>query len=202
MINSIILIEETAIVQIGIRAILAGFLPNGKINTYSSIGGIEPCLQAELCLINLTRPSTRDKIEAIASLKQKYPNSPIICYGTDTVPGMVRILYKAGIKGYFSMESDEILPCIRTVLAGKTYFPSFMVNAFVNYLQTSKPGKFGPSLTLRQYEVSTLLIGGFGVTATAERLGITAAAVSTIRKAVYKKLGIHTMPELLKAIGH
>jgi DNA-binding NarL/FixJ family response regulator len=64
-----------------------------------------------------------------------------------------------------------------------------------NYTQNSIK-----KLTKREIEISTLILVGYSTKAIAQKLGIKSNTVSTIKRNIFFKLGIHSEIALYKAL--
>ena len=62
------------------------------------------------------------------------------------------------------------------------------------------PAEIIDKLTKREIEISSLILEGETTTAIAKKLGIKANTVSTIKRMIFLKLGIHSEIALYKAM--
>ena len=62
------------------------------------------------------------------------------------------------------------------------------------------PSEIIDKLTKREIEISSLILEGETTTAIAKKLGIKANTVSTIKRTIFFKLGIHSEIALYKAM--
>ena len=62
------------------------------------------------------------------------------------------------------------------------------------------PSEIIDKLTTREIEISSLILEGETTTAIAKKLGIKANTVSTIKRMIFLKLGIHSEIALYKAM--
>lgn len=200
MTNSVFLIEELPIIRNSLLATLAGIATEYKITAFSSFEELPRASVPEMIIISLVRSSGKAGIGYITLLKKKYPQSMVIAYDVSSIPGVIRMYYKAGIAGFFSLEDNDIASCIEIVRSGKVYFHNSLVNAFVFHLQSQNRGISRPSLTLRQYEVARMLADGLSNKDIAGHLNIASGTISAVKSSIYKKLKISTPEELHEAL--
>lgn len=199
-VNKLLIIEDLTIIQQGVRATLEVGLSRVELNFQPSTTEVEVGLSPDMVLISLVQAAGRDGVNSILELKRRFPHVPVIGYGMDAIPNVIRAYYTAGLHGYCSLESNDLLSCIHTVVEGKTYFHPSLVNAFVSHLQSRRRYPVKASLTLRQYEIARYLVKGMSNALISEKLGVTATTISAVKKAIFKKLGISSIPELRDTI--
>lgn len=198
--NTLLIIEDLTIIQQGVRTTLEQSLSDVELSFQSSAKEAEVGLIPDMVLISLVQAGGPEGVNSILELKRRFPLTPVIGYGMDAIPNVIRAYYTAGLNGYCSLESNDLLSCIHTVVEGKTYFHSSLVNAFVSHLQSRKRYPVKASLTLRQYEIARYLIKGMSNALISEKLGVTPTTVSAVKKTIFKKLGISSIPELRDTI--
>ena len=110
---------------------------------------------------------------------------------------------RAGGRGYL-MKSEggaELLKAIRLVLAGDIYvskrISAKLLNQFSGKGQTGEPTRLG-RLTDREFEIFQLLGQGLSAREIGQRLHISPKTVDTHRLSVKHRLGLKTMPQLMK----
>ena len=109
----------------------------------------------------------------------------------------------AGAKGYILKDAveDEILPAVRAVLNGKSYFsPSIaktLSEDYIRYLRQRGLEDSYELLTDREKEVLQLLAEGRSNKEVANVLGLSVTTVETHRTNLMQKLGLHSTAEIV-----
>ena len=109
----------------------------------------------------------------------------------------------AGAKGYMLKDAveDEILPAVRAILRGKSYFsPAIaktLLEDYVRYLRQRGLEDSYDLLTDREKEVLQLLAEGRSNKEVANVLGLSVTTVETHRTNMMQKLGLHSTAEIV-----
>lgn len=92
----------------------------------------------------------------------------------------------SGASGYISKnaKTEELLNCMNTVIAGKSYIEKGLVQNYVNYTSIID------SLTKREADVAGLLVQYKSNDEIAEILGLKKRSVENYISSIYEKLGV------------
>jgi DNA-binding NarL/FixJ family response regulator len=137
----------------------------------------------------------------IALVRELLQVAPTRVLGLSVLDEPVRVaeMLRAGAVGFAhkTQAFDQILDAIRATVAGSPYVPA-MIRDEVERL-TSGRGKLPiEQLTLREREVFALLTGGQSNDQIAAQLQIRPRTVETHRQRVMKKLGAHSLADLVR----
>lgn len=176
----ILIVDDHTIARQGLRAVirvlpdmeLAGEARNGR----EAVEAVEK-LHPDLVLMDLVMPDM-DGVTAIATIKRKLPEVPIIALTTFAEAELVIGAVQAGAEGYLlkDVEVQELAHAIRTVHSGHPYLHP---EATRHLLQaTSRPDQSPERLTNREREVLALLARGYTNRQIADALTITGKTVS------------------------
>jgi DNA-binding NarL/FixJ family response regulator len=110
--------------------------------------------------------------------------------------------FAAGAVGYALKHQslDEIKAAIGEVCAGRRYCAPRLDRALVDEALMSRRAGDGPlaMLSAREREVFDMLVRGYSNRGVAEQLAISAKTVDTHRTRIMRKLGIHSIAELVR----
>jgi two-component system, NarL family, invasion response regulator UvrY len=143
--------------------------------------------------------SDGDSMHLITDIRSIYPDLPIIVFSGHPEELYAQHLYQVGIKGYLSKvaEDDEIIIAIRQVLDGKTYvsesYKNFLLARSLKFSHSDNPFAL---LSLREMEVSVLLIQGKRPMEICQELNLRPSTVSTYKMNIFTKLNINNVMEL------
>lgn len=106
---------------------------------------------------------------------------------------------KSGACGWLDLQDDpeEFKNLIRQALDGKVPVATASARPHLAHLEKFSDHQLGKKLTRRELEVSTRLIKGFSDKEIGKQLGITAGTAHNHRKAIYRKLGVRSIPQMI-----
>jgi len=146
----------------------------------------------DVTLLDLRMP-VMEGVEAVRQIRAVDPNAKVIVLTTYDTDEEITKALKAGAKAYVlkDITADDLIACIRDVLAGKTY------------LAPAAAAKLAEGLSHVQVtprELSTLRLMADGKTnkEIASTLGISERTVKTHLGHLFDKLGVTTRTEALK----
>jgi DNA-binding NarL/FixJ family response regulator len=201
----ILLADDHSIVRKGLRAILeedsalevVGEAANGR-------EAVELCqtLQPHIAVMDVGMPQLNG-LEAAAQVQRVATGTKVIIlsmYRDETY--LLRAL-TVGARGYLLKDAaeEEILPAVRAVIRGTTYFsPSIsetLLNDHVRYLQKRGLQDSYDLLTEREKEVLQLLAEGRANKEVANVLNVSLSTVETHRTNMMQKLNLHSAAEIV-----
>ena len=141
--------------------------------------------------------------DAAKYLSEKLPSARIVMVSMHSDEAYVLRALKAGARGYLLKASPEadVLAAVRAVAAGHAYFsPSITKMLVEDYIAEVRRRGVDDSydlLSLREKEVTQLLVSGKTNREIADVLFVSVSTVETHRNNVLQKLRIHSLPELI-----
>lgn len=141
--------------------------------------------------------------DAAKYICEKIPDARVLMLSMHADEAYVLRALKAGVKGYLLKASPEaeVLAAIRTVAAGNAYFSpeitKVLVEEYVSEIRRRGVEDRYDLLTLREKEIMQLLVSGSGNKEIAEKIFLSPATVETHRTAIFRKLNVHNLPELI-----
>lgn len=148
-------------------------------------------LMVDVVLVDLCLP-VMDGIALTGRLRQANPDCHIVALSAIQEPLQIGQVLDAGAEGYIlkTQDTSEIVAAIRAVLGGVRYLPS-TISA-----HALEPTNLG-LLSAREREVLELLIDGRSNDDIATSLFVARRTVETHRQRIMKKLGAHTIADLV-----
>lgn len=186
----IIIVDDHAIVRQGLRTVMRvqpdleviGEASNGR----EAVELVAAC-QPDLVLMDLVMPEM-DGVAAIAAIKQRQPELPIIALTTFAEAELVLSAVQAGANGYLlkDVEVKELVEAIRAVYKGQPYLHP---EATRHLLQaTGRPQPPVERLTDREQQVLVLVAQGLTNRQIADTLTISEKTVSVHVSNILSKL--------------
>jgi len=136
-------------------------------------------------------------VEAAAMILKKHPGTKIIFLTIEQDHAIMESAVKAGAKGYLLKEtgSEELLNAIAEVLAGRT-----AVSPRLRRKEDSKFNQQLAHLSKREKQIALLIGKGLQSAQIANALHISEHTVTTHRKNIMRKLGVHNSIQLAKVV--
>jgi DNA-binding CsgD family transcriptional regulator len=106
---------------------------------------------------------------------------------------------RRGACGWLDLQDDpqDFQQLIREALDGKSPLATPSVRPHLDQLDGFIDRKLGRHLTRRELDISVLLMKGFSDKETAKQLKISTGTVHNHRKSIYRKLGVHSISQLM-----
>lgn len=202
---TILIADDHEIVRAGVRNLIesAGYVccgeaPNGRDAVKMAVE-----LGPDVAILDVTMPELNG-IEAARQVLKLCPDTKVLVFTVHDAEQVVVEIFRTGAHGYI-LKSDagrQLLEAVKCVLAGRHYFSSqvsevifeSMKNGDLPHVvagQEEKP-------TTREREIIQLLAEGGSNKEVAEKLGISIKTVETHRAAIMRKLGLHSIGELVR----
>jgi two-component system NarL family response regulator len=192
---SVLLVDDHALLRTGVANII-NQEPDLQVVAEAS-NGLEGLaaferFRPDVTLIDLRMP-VMEGVETVRQIRERDPRALVIVLTTyDTDDEIARAL-RAGAKAYVlkDIAADELVRCIREVLAGKTYLAPSAAAKLVE-------GVTRVHLTPREMAALRLMADGKANKEIAGELGISERTVKTHLGHLFEKLGVTSRTEAIK----
>ncbi|HLY63264.1 MAG TPA: response regulator transcription factor [Terriglobia bacterium] len=204
----ILLADDHEIVRRGLRAVLEAE-PGWEV-TGEAANGLEAVEKAErdkpdVVLMDISMPELNG-LEAARRIRRNLPAVEVLFLTMHESEQMIREAIDAGGRG-FLLKADagyELVPAVKTVTRHKHFFsPKIRAMGFSSAHGESLPNACEPrahsgKLTSREREVVQLLAEGKSTKQVATSLRITLKTAATHRTNILRKLGLHSIAEIVR----
>jgi DNA-binding NarL/FixJ family response regulator len=155
-----------------------------------------------LLLLDLHLPPPHTGLSLLPHLRRQWPALRVLVFSSAVSPTLIAQVAQAGAHGFVdkSIEADDLLAAIRAVHAGQRVFPPA-----VAALPAPAPGTEAADallrlrhLSAREREIVGLVCQGLGTREIAARLSLAELTVSTHRRNILHKLGVHGVAGLVR----
>lgn len=203
--KTVLLVDDHSIVRRGCRALLEqqeDMTVVGEAETgQEALEKVEE-LQPGIVVLDLNLPGLNG-IDIIRRLRIHHQPAKIVVLSVYQDEMYVYRALEAGAAAYVVKQgaAQELLEAIQAVAANQRYLsPQIATTLVKSYLEYPSRGLLpeDPPLTLREREILQLLAEGFSNKAIAEQLQTSRRTVETHRLHIMRKLGLHTVPDLVK----
>jgi DNA-binding NarL/FixJ family response regulator len=201
----VLLADDHGIVRKGLRFVLESE-PDMVVVAEASNGreAVRLCeqYQPEIAIVDIAMPQLNG-IEAVSQIRKASPATQAMVLSMHSDETYILRALSAGAKGYILKDAveDEILPAVRSVLKGKSYFsPAIaktLLEDYVRYLRQRGLEDSYDLLTDREKEILQLLAEGRSNKEVANLLVLSVTTVETHRTNMMQKLGLHSAAEIV-----
>jgi DNA-binding NarL/FixJ family response regulator len=198
------LVDDHQVFREGLRALIVQESDLKVVGEAADAVGAYAMVESDrpdVVVIDLMLPGI-DGITATRELKRRQKDGRVLVLSMTGSEDQVAQALAAGATGYAlkSQSSGAVLDAIRSVGRGDKYLPPGVALAHVEERLQSRTGSNGPlhNLSNREREVFALLVRGLSNQAVASELCISIKTVETHRAHIHRKLGVHSIAELVR----
>lgn len=154
-------------------------------------------LKPDLLLLDYFLPDGTG-LDVYTQLNDFAPDLKVVLLTMERDPMVMKACYTAGIDGYLlkNISRDELLDAIARVERDEKYFMWEMSDSNTEVGSASKIHK----LSHREKEIAKLVAEGLTSIEISEKLNLSAFTVSTHRRNMLQKLGIHNSAQLINLV--
>jgi len=148
-----------------------------------------------------------DGIEAVTTLRERFPDLPVVVFSGDDRIETITAAFEAGIRGYITKDSplEVLINALKLVMAGGCYLPRHAVHILgfaprppiTGQASGQKNGMSLDALTPRQRQVFQLLLLGIPNKVIASRLDMAEGTVKTHLNTVYRVIGANNRAQAI-----
>ena len=160
-------------------------------------------LQPDVAIVDVSMPELNG-IEAAKQVLKLCPETKVLVFTVHDAEQVVVEIFRTGAHGYI-LKSDagrQLLDAVQCVLGGKHYFSSQVSEVIFDSIRGGNmphtASKDEDKPTTREREIIQLLAEGQSNKEVAEKLGISVKTVETHGAAIMRKLGLHSIGELVR----
>jgi DNA-binding NarL/FixJ family response regulator len=138
-------------------------------------------------------------IHVARAIIDELPEVRILALSTETDPKTIHQIHQLHLQGFVDKAeaSPEVLAeAIQLISEGKRYFSDSLLKS-VSRLKND-PTAFQKILTKREQEILTHIGGGLSDREIGATLGLSQASVQSHRRNLFRKLDVHSTPELIR----
>lgn len=201
----ILVADDHDLVRRGVRALLetqpgwqvCGEAVNGR-EAVCQAGRLRP----DLVVIDIGMPELNG-VEAIRQIKGQRPEAVILALSLHDSEQMVHDVLAAGARGYVlkSDAGERLVTAVRSLLDGGTFLTplveSIVLAGYLRHDAEASPCVPAGALSAREREVVQLLAEGRCNKEVASALGISVHTAESHRASIMRKLGLHSIAELV-----
>jgi two-component system response regulator NreC len=196
-----VLVDDHPLFRLGLQEVLRRE-PDvelvGEAHNAADVMKLAQHLRLDVAVVDMVMPGV-DGISLTAELHHLQPQCKILGLSVVDEPVRIAEMLRAGASGYAlkTQPVSEIIEAIRTILGGIRYLSPGVSSDEIDALASTDHQPFA-RLTGREREVFDRLVRGEPNSVIAATLVISRRTVETHRQRIMKKLGAHSIVELLQ----
>lgn len=199
----VLIADDHEVVRAGVRNLIesGGYTCCGEAGSGREAVRMAEELLPDVAIVDVTMPELNG-IEAARQILKVCPGTKVLVFTVHDAEQVVVEIFRSGAHGYV-LKSDagrQLLDAIECVLGGKHYFSERIQEVIYGSMRGGVPHAVGgeDKPTAREMEIIQLLTEGRSNKEAADALGISVKTVETHRAAIMRKLGLHSIGELVR----
>jgi DNA-binding NarL/FixJ family response regulator len=201
----ILIVDDHEVVRQGLRALLErveGWSVCGEAATGREAIDQATTLKPDVVLLDLGMPELNG-LEAARRITKVLPRCAVVVLSAYQEEAVVRDVIAAGVRAYVlkSESARDLVLAVESVLNGRPFFSAKIADVVLGSVTGRTPAATPlPSvrLTPREREVLQLLAEGHTNKEVAATLGLGVKTTATHRASLMKKLGVHSVGDLVR----
>ncbi|WP_207423181.1 LuxR C-terminal-related transcriptional regulator [Desertivirga brevis] len=203
MVN-IFIVEDQSIARDGIKTLMEkepGFRVIGETKSdIEAINKLSEVDRAEVFLTGLDQID-QDKLALVESIKERFPDTKVVCLTTAVDQKYISKVFKAGASGYLlkSVSQDEMIFAVKHIAAGEKYICSELSIKLVQHLINAPySNNLQVELSRRESEVLALIAEGYTNNEIANKLFTSRRTVEGHRQNLLDKTNTRNTAALIR----
>lgn len=201
----ILIADDHEIVRAGVRNLIesGGYTCCGEASDGREAVKLAEQLQPDVAVLDVTMPELNG-IEAARQVLKLCPKTKVLVFTVHDAEQVVVEIFRTGAHGYVlkSDAGNQLLAAIECVLGGRHYFSTQVSEVIFDSIRGKQlphvPHDSEEKPTTREREIIQLLAEGHSNKEVATKLGISVKTVETHRASIMRKLGLHSIGELVR----
>lgn len=204
--KKILIADDHAVVRQGLQQIIkdsGDMVVVGEATTAVDVITKVRELQPDVLILDLTLPG-KSGLDILHELKNEKINVGVLVLSMHGEELFAVRTLRAGAMGYLSKGTapEEILDALRSIASGKPFI-SGKTAELLGRTVSRRHGKLPHELLSdREHEVFLLLASGNTLTEIANKLSVNVKTISTYKKRIMQKMGLHAVSELTQYALH
>lgn len=200
----ILIADDYDLIREGLKKILKQE-PDMEVVAEAKNGAeVIPILQRQVIdviVLDITMP-VRDGIDVLKDITKYHAHIPVLVLTMHAEHKYAMRALMAGAAGYINKESTskELVKAIKKVVGGGKYITPMFAEYLVETIQggIKKAESAHELLSDKEFQILRKLAAGIPVKKVSEELNITVSTVHTYKGRIFRKMGMHTIPDLTK----
>ena len=201
----VLLADDHAIYREGLRQVLEG----AGLAVAAEAATGEEALQRttethpDVVILDLSMPG-RGGIETVQEVKRREPRVRVLVLTMHSEADFAMRCLREGADGFLTKDAppDQVLAAVRKVSGGGKYVSPGLAERLASTLDLNFSAPSHERLSLREFQVISLIGAGKTAGEIAEELHLSVKTVSTYRARILEKMGMHSTVEIIRYVVH
>ena len=195
-----LLIDDHKVVRSGISNLLSTMYIPCEVDEASDADMVIEKLKKQeydLIMMDVQIPNN-DMLGLMEYVHTKYPLAKVLIFSMSPENIYAKRFLKAGAKGFLSKDSqlDEITKAINLVSSNRKYISETLAETLAESLSSGKSGNPFDNLSLREFEITSLLLSGQSLSDISRSLNLQPSTIGTHKARAFEKLKVTNLMEL------
>ena len=195
-----LLVDDHKVVRSGISGLLSTmYIPCEVDEASDGNMALEKLKEQEYDLIMMdVQIPNNDMLGIMEYIHTKYPKAKVLIFSMSSENIYAKRFLKAGARGFLSKDSqlDEITKAINLVLSDRKYISEALAETLADGLTSGKSDNPFHNLSLREFEITSLLLSGQTLSDISKSLNLQPSTVGTHKARAFDKLKVTNLLEL------
>jgi DNA-binding NarL/FixJ family response regulator len=198
----ILLVDDHLVIKAGVSIILNNAIDDLEISYSKDYFETLRCIKTnvyDLIILDINIPGGKST-EMIAEIKTFLPKVKILMFSAYEEDSYALRYIFVGADGYLNKLSGEekIVEAVKSIMNNGKYLTADIINKLNDFHRNDEPINPFDKLSIREMEITRLLVKGEGNLEISNSLGIKMSTVSTYKVRVFEKLNINNLVELIE----
>ncbi len=200
----VLIADDHGIVRQGLKQIVSespGIVVTGEASNGEEALALARRQEFDVAIIDIAMPG-RGGLDVLKDLRKEHPALKIVVLSIYSEEQYAIRSLRDGASAYITKANatDELVPAIRTVAAGKKFITPAVAERLAAYVEEGE--RRAPHETLSDREMQVLLLIGSGksVTGISRELALSVKTVSTYRTRILEKMGATSNAQLIQYV--
>ncbi len=195
-----LLIDDHVVVRSGLKLILSDLYKPCTIDEAEDGESAHIKLKLhhyDLVILDIKMPDTNTLL-LMEYIHNTYPDIKVLVFSMNAESIYAKRFLATGAKGFINKIAplDEIIKAINLVLSGKRYISEALIETLAEQGNEITKTNLFDTLSPREFEITTLLLAGDGISQIANKLNLQVSTVGTHKARIFEKLKVGNLIEL------
>lgn len=198
----IILCDDHPVVRVGLIHIIQAGLPGSTVREAGDGRELLTLVRErtpDVVVLDVGLPG-RGGLDVLLQLKHEQPRLAVLILSMHSAQKYAVRALRSGASGYLEKASvaEELVGSLRTVASGRKYLTPQVAERLAAELDRESSHLPHEALSVREYEILTLLASGRSVRQIADEFCLSYSTISTYRARIGRKLQVKNTAELIR----
>jgi DNA-binding NarL/FixJ family response regulator len=198
----VLIADDHGIVRQGLKQIVSespGIVVTGEASDGEEALALARQQQFDVAIIDIAMPG-KGGLDILKELRREHPLMKLIVLSIYSEEQYAIRCLRDGASAYLSKgnATDELIPAIQTVAAGKRFITPLVAERLASYVEGGEKRALHESLSNREMQIFLLIGGGKSAGDISRDLSLSVKTISTYRARILLKMGMRTNAQLIQ----